>query len=224
MSLDHRPVVAAQRREKMRARLIEAAVLVVAKKGLDGTVIDDVAVHAGVSRGTFYNHFPSVPDLMIAALQELSNEIGLAVHSATMGIQYPDQRLATAFAIFLATARAYPVFGQFMSGMGHQGWCKGDVVAQLLPRHLADGVATGDFCELPFDLAYDMLSATIGASLQRERKGEAVDQIALVALLLRGLGVPRARAQDLAAINAEPLIADPESLVARSHAIWEQSA
>lgn len=224
MRLYHRPGVAAQRREKMRKRLVEAAVLVVAMRGLESTVIDDVAVQAGVSRGTFYNHFPSVPDLMIAAHQELGNEIARAVHLIVTEIDKPDQRLATCISIFLATARSYPVVGQFISGMGNQGWGKGNVIAQLLPQHLAEGVVGGDFCELPLSLAYDMLSATFSATLKREREGEVVDLPALIALLLRGLGVPRARAQELAQIEAQPLSVDPESLIARSHAIWEQSA
>jgi AcrR family transcriptional regulator len=223
MTLDHRPVVAAQRREKMRARLVEAAVLVVAAKGLANTVIDDVAVQAGVSRGTFYNYFPSVPDLMIAAHQEISNEIAVAVHAIVLPIPDPDQRVATSIAMFLATARSYPVFGQFISGMGNQGWGKGDMIADLMPRHLADGVAVGDFCELPLSLAYDLLTATISATLQRECNGEVVDLTALLALLLRALGVSRERAAELAALDVAPLVAPPESLVARSHAIWAQN-
>ena len=114
MRLDHRPAVAIQRREKMRARLIEAAVLVVAGKGLENTVIDDIVAQAGVSRGTFYNHFAAVPDLMLAAQEELSNEILVDVEAAVRVIPKPDQRLAHGIFLFMATASAFPLLGHFV--------------------------------------------------------------------------------------------------------------
>ena len=54
MTGDHRKVVAAQRRKKMRHRLIEAAVLVFAAKPHGDVVIEDIVAEAGVARGTFY--------------------------------------------------------------------------------------------------------------------------------------------------------------------------
>ncbi len=50
---DHRPRVAAEKRARMRRKLIENALLVFAEKGVDASVIDDVIRTANVSRGTF---------------------------------------------------------------------------------------------------------------------------------------------------------------------------
>ncbi len=107
MRLDHRPAVALQRREKMRARLIEAAVLVVASKGLANTVIDDVVAQAGVSRGTFYNHFSAVPDLMLAAKEELSNEILVQVEAVVRDI--PEPRAVWPMGLFYIWGRHGPI-------------------------------------------------------------------------------------------------------------------
>lgn len=53
--------VAAERRDRMRARLLDT-VLELYQPGRDSTalVIDDVIRAAGVSRGTFYKYFPSI--------------------------------------------------------------------------------------------------------------------------------------------------------------------
>jgi len=63
---DHRPRVAAERRARMRRKLVESALLVFAGKGVDASVIEDVIVAAGVSRGTFYNYFRTNAELLAA--------------------------------------------------------------------------------------------------------------------------------------------------------------
>ena len=76
---DHRHRVAAERRERMRARLLASAMRLVAEKGPAATSIDDVISAAEVSRGTFYKYFPS-PDALVRELAiEIANElIGMA--------------------------------------------------------------------------------------------------------------------------------------------------
>ena len=54
---DHRVRVGAQRRGKTRLRLLQCALAVFTEKGPDVAFIDDFIAAAGVSRGTFYNHF-----------------------------------------------------------------------------------------------------------------------------------------------------------------------
>lgn len=47
------------KRERTRLALIEAAIGVLAEKGLESTSIDDLMRAAGMARGTFYNYFPT---------------------------------------------------------------------------------------------------------------------------------------------------------------------
>src|SRR4030095_10645030 len=70
-SQDHRPRVAAERRERMRSRLLSSALQLVAAQGPSSTSIDDVIAAAEVSRGTFYKYFPS-PEALV---QELAFEV-----------------------------------------------------------------------------------------------------------------------------------------------------
>ena len=72
---DHRPRVAAERRTRMRRKLVESALFVFAEKGVDASVIEDVIAAAGVSRGTFYNYFRTNGELLAAAIDELGNEV-----------------------------------------------------------------------------------------------------------------------------------------------------
>src|SRR5690349_13254711 len=72
---DHRVRVGALRREKTRLRLLQAALAVFSEKGPDGTVIDDVIAAADVARGTFYNHFSTTSELLLALAATMSDEV-----------------------------------------------------------------------------------------------------------------------------------------------------
>ena len=56
-------------REQTQQRLIDAAQSVIAKKGLAGTSVEDIAAAAGYTRGAFYSNFRSKSDLFIELLR-----------------------------------------------------------------------------------------------------------------------------------------------------------
>ena len=51
-----------------RQHILESAALLFSQKGFDGTSIDTVMEHAGLTRGAFYAHFTSKSDLYAEAL------------------------------------------------------------------------------------------------------------------------------------------------------------
>ena len=66
--LDHLPPIDPKlpKKERTRAQLLEAAVHVLAVKGVEATTIQDIAERARVTPATFYNHFPSKDDVLAA--------------------------------------------------------------------------------------------------------------------------------------------------------------
>ncbi|QUN32293.1 helix-turn-helix transcriptional regulator (plasmid) [Cupriavidus sp. KK10] len=69
---------------RMRWRLLNSALKLVASKGHAAMSVDDVIREAGVSRGTFYKYFAS-PDVLI---RELATEIASQI-VRTDGISAP---------------------------------------------------------------------------------------------------------------------------------------
>jgi AcrR family transcriptional regulator len=64
-----------QQREETRLRVRDAAVRVFRRDGFDAARIDDVAKEAGVSRGTFYFHFPTKDDVLLDMLREAERRV-----------------------------------------------------------------------------------------------------------------------------------------------------
>jgi len=56
-------------RDLTRQRLLEAAAVIIARKGLSGASVEDIAAHAGYTRGAFHSNFRSKADLFIELLK-----------------------------------------------------------------------------------------------------------------------------------------------------------
>ena len=67
------------RREQTRRRLYEAALVIFRRDGVDACRIDDIAIAAGVSRGSFYFHYPTKEHVLIEYMRETEFQICGAV-------------------------------------------------------------------------------------------------------------------------------------------------
>jgi AcrR family transcriptional regulator len=58
------------RKAQTRARLLDAAARVYARRGFDGATLDEVAAEAGFTKGAVYSHFGSKEKLLLALSEE----------------------------------------------------------------------------------------------------------------------------------------------------------
>ncbi|WP_345775748.1 MULTISPECIES: TetR/AcrR family transcriptional regulator [unclassified Nocardioides] len=98
-----------ERTRVMRARLLEATLDCLVERGFAGTSTTLVSERAGVSRGAQLHHFPTKNDLVVAAVEHLTERRGaeLAAAAATL----PDgPRRTRAVVQMLGDHFASPVF------------------------------------------------------------------------------------------------------------------
>ena len=119
--VNHRTRVGAERREKMRARLLESALLVFASQGVDATVVDEVISAAGVSRGSFYNYFRTNEELFSAVAAEVSNELLRIVDPVLQSLDDPAARVAGGIRLVMQLARIHPPLAAFVVRGGRRG-------------------------------------------------------------------------------------------------------
>lgn len=77
-----------ERTRAMRARLLEATVELLVERGFAGTTTTLVSERAGVSRGAQLHHFPTKNDLVVAAVEHLTQKRGDELAAAAAGL--PD--------------------------------------------------------------------------------------------------------------------------------------
>jgi AcrR family transcriptional regulator len=116
--LDHRARVGLARRVRTETRLLAAALRVFAEKGPDAPVVDDFVRAAGISRGSFYNHHQSVPELLEATSVWNTEGAVREIERALEGIRSPAMRLGTGLRLFLLRAESDPVWCRFVARSG----------------------------------------------------------------------------------------------------------
>src|SRR5512135_3906048 len=108
--VDHRTRVGRERSARTETRILEAALRVFADMGPDAPKIDDFVQAAGISRGTFYNHFESVEELLAATSEWTTREIIELIEAALAGIDAPAIRFGVGLRLFFSKAQADPTW------------------------------------------------------------------------------------------------------------------
>ena len=134
---DHRARVGAQRRSKTRLRLLQTAFEIFAEKGADTAVIDDFVAAAGVSRGTFYNHFRTTNELLLALATAMSDEVLQIVDPLARKHDDPVLRFTTGTRLYMETALKYPLWGRLITRVGTRIATRGQMVEACLTRDLS---------------------------------------------------------------------------------------
>jgi AcrR family transcriptional regulator len=195
---DHRVRVGAQRREKTRLRLLESALRVFNEKGPDLAVIDDFIAAAGVSRGTFYNHFKTTNELLLALATAMSDEVLQIVDPLVLHQDDPIRRFAAGSRLYMKMALRYPLWGGFITRVGTRIATRGQLIDVYLTRDLELALASGrlkvDSVTVARDLVLGAIFYGIETMLTEPTLESHPEQIVRCVLIGLGLGVAEAEA------------------------------
>ena len=187
--IDHRVRVGQARSARTEDRILRAALEVFAEQGPDAPVVDDFVQAAGVSRGTFYNHFQSVPELLEATSVWTTDGVVHEIDRAIRSIENPALRVGTGIRLFLARAESDPVWCRFVARV----WKLGRLAAPR--RDLREGLRRGEFRFRALESALDVLVGALREALFRIGTGrvsrEYRDEV--VEMCLQALGTSPAR-------------------------------
>ncbi len=180
-----------KKRARTRAQLRQAGMVAIAQHGPEAVTVGEVAKLAGVAQGTFYNHFPSLADLIDEIAEQLGTGVEIARDALDAIESDPASRVAigvlqlvdmadrdpTAAAAFVALAAARPGFRAR--------------VRAIIGRAIADGADGGGF---DVEDGAAPLNAVLGTCLQSMRSitlGETDGSIgpSVARLVLRTLGL-----------------------------------
>jgi AcrR family transcriptional regulator len=190
---DHRTRVGQERRARTRKRILEAALGVFAEKGGAAPVIDDFIKAADVARGTFYNYYNSVEELLAATTVWLEEDLMLSIERELDGLTDPVDRLTLGVRLWLRKAEIDPVWCAFVA----KAVTHGEVVEDTLRSDLRNGARAGVFVFDSVQAARDLVVGTLHEAMRRMSTSRVpatfTDEVAR--LVFRGLGVPSRRIQ-----------------------------
>lgn len=201
VNLEARAAAAEQRRAKTRERLLDAASAVIAEKGPDATSIEEIVAAAGVSRGTFYNYFPTTDDLVHALNARTADAFLGPMRDLVGELSDPALKLSSAAHFTLMTMVADPTRAWVMLRLEGARTPRQRPASHFLTRLFQEGIASQQFEVIDLEAAR---AVTIGALRMAAREvlmegapHDLTEQV--VATVLLSLGMPTAVARKVSA-------------------------
>ena len=200
LQLHRRLQIGEERRARTRAKLLDAAYQLFARHGADTPTIDDVLLEAGVSRGTFYNHFRTRDELFEAVGEDITTSIGAIILPAIAEMPDSAARVALAFRIFVRFAVADEARGWILLRTIPLGGALNDEMKSFVQSEfeaaMAEGALRSGSAAAITDLTIGMHIMTIHRLLVERSGDTTIDEAA--ATLMVALGVPHAKAVRIA--------------------------
>lgn len=204
IDLARRAEIAAEKRARTRNAILLAAFRLIGEERGDFQRVEDFCSAAGVSRGTFYNYFPSVEALYETLANELSRDFDLAVHGVMEQLPGAAAQTAAAVRYYMQAAIDNPRWGWAMLHTSLGADVFGPEVSRRARATIEEGLRSGEFSIASAELGKAVvLGAGVAGILDIVRGRVGPDYPRQMARqTLMGLGVERARAE---ALVAEPL-------------------
>lgn len=187
-AINHRTIVGQNRRNKTRAKIIEAALHVFAEKGADAPVIDDFIKASGIARGTFYNYFNNTAELLSATSDWLADDVTEAIEGEVLHIKDPVLRHGVGIRLWMQKAKSDPAWCRFVATV----WFQQGFAVEAPLRDIRLGMKSGELsCPTP-ECGWDMTLGTMRQAMIRLLKEpklvkkDYAEQI--VDIILQGLG------------------------------------
>lgn len=192
---------------QMRSHLVSASPELVSIKSANEIKVEDVTEHAQVSRGTFYQCFRSVDDLLNVSAKQAGQELTSTIKLAGSTIVDVPLRMAAKTRMVIRLLTGMPLLGELMlkaewpfTDIQHKGY-------QDIKKDVAQGIEQGCFNDMPLEIATNLVISTLRGAIQEmldsAHTQDYEDQV--IYHLLLSLGVNAATAQEISKIPLEQL-------------------
>ncbi|MCL6740618.1 TetR/AcrR family transcriptional regulator [Sphingomonas sp. RB56-2] len=216
-SSNHRARVAALRRERMRLRLLEAALSVFGQAADEPGVVDEVISRAKVSRGTFYNYFDNADGLLRAVADAVGTELMQAVAPIVEARDDPAERMGAGVRSWISLVERHPGLAYFFRRAGLY-ILSNEQVRTDMPRDLVAGMKSRRFTIDELELGFVLVAGTVLAAINTMATGKVPRTYGskLAERILMSLGVEGSEARAISRARIAAPALSPDSLIVRS--------
>lgn len=196
MQENHRTRVGAERRERMRLRLLESALVVFSEKGPEASVIDDIIKLAGVSRGSFYNYFKTNEELLDAVAVAISNDIIRIIDPLVRAHADPVTRISLGLRLLLLAVQKSTALAAFFGRLRWPGIDSPLEGILNMSRDIRLGMESGDLSAGSLQAASDVFLGTLFCAANTLTQADVPASYSedITKAVLQALGVRAAKA------------------------------
>lgn len=200
------------KRGKVRTALIAAGHKIFSTSPVDAVSIDDIVAAAGVSKGSFYNHFEEKVDILYAVRDEIKLQIIDEVEKANSKVDDAAVRVARALSVYFRFVIDNPNYISIILKLDAQ---EGNSISRQMNRgafyDAQRGIETGRFLIPSAESAAAYIVGVGYAGLANMINDQNVSSVAslgrhLIMMVLRGLGLEAEEAGTIAAVAIEQIV------------------
>ena len=154
----------AERKAAHRNAILDAAEQLLARAGHAAT-IEAIADHAGLAKGTLYNHFADKDALLRRVAQRVREAAALKVAQAIQGIEDAPGRLYAGIRVYLELVREEPDRGAILVQLIQDSIDPASPVNAALLAEIERGNTRGELNAKPVNAAVMMVLAVVQAAM-----------------------------------------------------------
>ena len=205
----------ARRKRETRTRLLDAALKLMAEKGMEGVAVNEITEAADVGFGSFYNHFESKEAIYSALIDRVFEDFADMLDRLADGLSDPAEVIAVSVRHTLMRTRRESLWGRFLIREGFSARILNWGLGPRLLRDIQRGIAAQRFILADPHIGFLAIGGTVLAAIAAELHfvgpgasaagvledlGFSGEHFAerTAAGLLQVLGLQRAEAEDIA--------------------------
>ncbi|MBV8284968.1 MAG: TetR/AcrR family transcriptional regulator [Candidatus Eremiobacteraeota bacterium] len=192
-----------RRKRETRAKLLSAALRLMAERGAEGVTVSEITEAADVGFGSFYNHFESKDAIYRALVDTVFDEFADWLDAVLKDVNDPAEVVSASVRHTILRAKREPVWGLFLIREGFSPDAIDRGLGQRLIRDIKKGLAAERFADGDVFMYFVAVSGTVLASIaatssiaHRFSTKDLPERCA--ATVLQTLGVERTEADEIA--------------------------
>ena len=163
------------KRARTRARLTEAALRLMAERGINGTSVSEIAAEAELANGTFYLYFRDKAEIVAAVCQAVTLAMHNEMSSVRLSLEDGSARVAFGTQQFIEVAAAEPTWGRLLISAFTEFAAIKDDISRYMRLDVALGIEQGCFTEPVDEFVIDTMLAVLRAGVISRLAGEEAD-------------------------------------------------
>lgn len=185
-----------RKRERTRRQLVLAAIQVIAADGLASATPGQIAVAAGVTPVTFYNHFKSKAEIVKAVALFIAGTLRQRSAPSRAALATGAERMAAGCLRYLHLAELSPPFASLVLEVAEAEPEFLELMGTFVQEALRQGICDKDFTPAREAVAIDLVIGSTMRGMRRIARGAAPRSYHrdITLAILLGLGLPRAKA------------------------------
>lgn len=188
-----------KKKTRTRAKLMDAALTVIASRGLDLASVQDIATEADVANGTFYSHFRDKEEIVAAISHGIATDLARHMDEGSVDFKDAAYRVAYATQHFIQIAVSQPKWGWLYIHTFYHPKAVKRTSKRHIERDIKLGIEQKRFSIVPDEYLLNVILAIIKLAIhsQLTKKKKADEARTATAAILRVLGMEATEAEEI---------------------------